>query len=325
MYPESDEEFRKAIELMGKCLPAPPGKYRVCMWDNWELSSSGYTFEEAMSPYFAGDFDDPEEAIRIATWRTIHGRRRSPDGEDYQVYDEKGRYLGGNPFLDRDVREARIEAYRRWLKEKGAVIRTDDAWLFTERLKNAFLEACHLHGDQVRKGTKIPYVSHLMAVASLVMENGGNENEVAAALLHDAAEDHGGREALRRIRDRFGCDVEEIVAGCTDTLEDPKPPWKPRKEEYLERLRKASPSVKLVAAADKLHNARAMLADYRVVGEELWKRFNASKADLLWYHREVTEVLRAGGPAPLVEDLDRVVTELEQLASACPKSTEAGK
>ena len=154
-----------------------------------------------------------------------------------------------------------------------------------------------------------------MAVASLVLENGGDEDEAIAALLHDAAEDQGGHATLEKIRQRFGARVAEIVDGCTDTYEDPKPDWKERKEKLLERLAGASPSVRLVAAADKLHNARAMLADYRAIGPLLWYRFNAPKEDLLWYHRAVTETLKQAGTSPLIEELDRVVTELEKLTS----------
>lgn len=186
---------------------------------------------------------------------------------------------------------------------------------FTGRLKEAFSEAYDLHRTQLRKGTEIPYISHLMAVASLVLENGGGEAEAAAALLHDAAEDQGGRPTLERIRQRFGDRVADIVSGCSDTFEDPKPPWRQRKEDYLLHLPNASPSVILVASADKLHNARCMLADYRQIGEELWERFNASKEDLLWYHRAVTDALKKAGTSPLIEELDRVVGELKRLSS----------
>jgi hypothetical protein len=318
MYPKNDDEFRKGIDTMATYLPAPPGKYRVCMWNDRELSSSRCTFVQAMSPAFVGEFDNPEEAVRFATWRTIHGRRHSLDGEDYQVYDEKGRYLGGNPFQDKRegrIPEARLEAYRRCLEARKDVIPQSDTWLFTERLKLAFSLAADLHAGQFRKGTQIPYVSHLMAAASLVMENEGDEDEIAAALLHDAAEDQGGEETLKKIRETFGRKVADIVDGCTDTYEVPKPDWKPRKEKYLRRLAIAPPSVRLVAAADKLHNARTTLADYRTIGDKVWERFNAPKEELLWYHRSVTEALKKAGSNPLVEELDRVVGELERLAS----------
>lgn len=185
---------------------------------------------------------------------------------------------------------------------------------FASNLSSAMRYASRIHATQLRKETRIPYISHLLAVASLVLENGGGQDEAIAALLHDAAEDCGGRRRLADIRQRFGPKVARIVAGCTDTFEDPKPAWKPRKESYLQDLPEALRSVRLVAAADKLHNARCVLADYRAFGDKLWRRFNAPKDQLLWYHRAVTEALRKGGSNPLVEELDRVVTELERLA-----------
>ena len=276
---------------------APPGKYRVLMWDWWEVNSSGYTIEEALTPTVIREFDDAEEALRFARSQPSNG-----GFDEYSVYDEWGRYLGGN-------RESRGPKPR-------PVIPKTPAPPFTNRLDEAFALARELHGKQLRKGTKIPYLSHLMAVASLVIENGGGEDETIAALLHDAVEDQGGEPTLEKIRQRFGPRVAEIVDGCTDTYEDPKPEWKGRKEGFLKRLAAASPSVRLVASADKLHNARAVLADFRAIGEDVWKRFNAPKAEVLWYHRAVTEALKEAGPSPLVEELDRVVTELERLASA---------
>ena len=186
---------------------------------------------------------------------------------------------------------------------------------FAAEFSRAFEYAAKIHATQLRKETRIPYVSHLIAVAGLVLENGGGEDEAIAALLHDAAEDCGGRKTLAQIERKFGRKVARIVDGCTDTYEDPKPPWKPRKEKYLSRLPGEPRSVRLVSAADKLHNARCMLADYRAIGDELWKRFNAPPRDLLWYHRAVTEALKKAGSNPLVEELERVVGELERLAS----------
>ena len=137
-----------------------------------------------------------------------------------------------------------------------------------QRYGKALAYAAEKHAGQKRKGTKIPYISHPLAVASLVLEYGGGEDEVIAALLHDVAEDAGGQEALDEIRAKFGMGVAAIVEGCTDTLEKPKPKWRPRKEAYVEHLQGAPPSVRLVAAADKLHNARAILKDYRAIGDE---------------------------------------------------------
>ncbi len=138
------------------------------------------------------------------------------------------------------------------------------------RFEDALAYAARLHAGQRRKGTDIPYVSHLLAVASLAIENGADEDEAIAALLHDAVEDQGGRRRLHAIRRRYGARVAELVAGCTDADVTPKPPWRQRKVRYLEHLRTASPSVRLVSACDKLHNARAILADYRRLGDALW-------------------------------------------------------
>jgi (p)ppGpp synthase/HD superfamily hydrolase len=148
---------------------------------------------------------------------------------------------------------------------------------YGEKLEHALLYASRLHRNQVRKGTSTPYITHLLAVASIVGENGGTEDEVVAALLHDAPEDQGGEATLRDIRLRFGDEVAEIVDGCTDTYQDPKPPWRERKERYLAHLANAPDSVRLVSSADKLHNARSVLSDYMLVGEDLWTRFNGKK------------------------------------------------
>lgn len=187
---------------------------------------------------------------------------------------------------------------------------------YGEELQRALVYASRLHRDQYRKGTRVPYITHLLAVAAIVGENGGTENEVVAALLHDAPEDQGGLATLEDIRARFGDEVAEIVEGCTDTFEDPKPPWRERKEAYLAHLAGASDSVRLVSAADKLHNARTVLSDYRFLGEDLWERFNGGREGTLWYYRAIVDGLRKVDSAPLIEDLDRVVTELERLASA---------
>lgn len=187
---------------------------------------------------------------------------------------------------------------------------------YGEKIERALVYASRLHKDQYRKGTRIPYVTHLLAVASIVGENGGTEDEVVAALLHDAPEDQGGEATLAEIRARFGAEVAEIVAGCTDTYEDPKPPWRERKEAYIAHLDRAPDSVRLVSAADKLHNARAVLSDYRLLGEDLWERFNGGKEGTLWYYRAIVDVLGAGREDPLVEEMNRVVTELARLAGA---------
>jgi len=185
----------------------------------------------------------------------------------------------------------------------------------TPRFEEALVFATQLHAEQWRKGTNIPYIGHLLAVASIVLENGGDEDAAIAGLLHDAIEDQGGVATREEIRRRFGETVVEIVNGCTDADVLPKPPWRVRKEAYIEHLRVASPAVRLVSAADKLHNARAVLADYRELGEELWMRFHGGRDGTLWYYRSVTDALRQAGTSPLVEELERVVSEIERLAS----------
>jgi GTP pyrophosphokinase len=182
------------------------------------------------------------------------------------------------------------------------------------RFEEALVYAAQLHATQVRKATNVPYISHLMAVSSLVLEHNGNEDEAIAALLHDAVEDQGGLPTLAEIQRRFGDTVAEIVHACSDSEVTPKPPWRARKEAYLAHLSQVSPSVRLVSAADKLHNARSILLDYRALGEELWGRFKGGKEGTLWYYRELANIFQQLGPASLSEELSRTVKELEQIA-----------
>jgi (p)ppGpp synthase/HD superfamily hydrolase len=184
----------------------------------------------------------------------------------------------------------------------------------TERFTRALTVACELHRTQARKGTQIPYVAHLLGVASIALEHGANEDEAIGAVLHDAVEDQGGAPTLARIETEFGKAVGEIVAGCTDTDRDPKPPWRERKEEYIAKIATKSPSTRLVSAADKLHNARAILADYRVVGDELWGRFSGGRDGTLWYYRALVDAFARAGRSRLVDELDRTVSEIELLA-----------
>jgi (p)ppGpp synthase/HD superfamily hydrolase len=189
--------------------------------------------------------------------------------------------------------------------------------VLTERFEKALVYATRLHRDQKRKGSGVPFVSHLLAVCELTLEYGGGEDEAIAALLHDAVEDQGGEVARTDILREFGPVVTEIVDGATDADEWPKPPWRPRKEAYIESLRHASRSVRLVVACDKLHNARSMVMDYRIFGEALWSRFSGRREGSLWYYRAMVDVFRAGAGSPVVDELDRVVTELERLAASC--------
>jgi len=186
--------------------------------------------------------------------------------------------------------------------------------MLTERYADALQLAWRLHHGQLRKGTQIPYVSHLIAVSSLALEHGANEDEAIAALLHDAVEDAGGLATLDMIRQRFGAAVAAIVDGCTDADVEPKPPWRPRKEAYLAHLASASLSVRLVSNADKLHNARSILSDLRVHGPALWGRFNAPKEGTLWYYRSLVQAFARHGRTPLVDELDLTVSAIEALA-----------
>jgi len=182
------------------------------------------------------------------------------------------------------------------------------------RFAEAFRLAAEKHASQTRKKTDVPYISHLMSVAALVLEAGGDEDQTIAALLHDVVEDCGGEPVLEEVRRNFGGRVARIVAGCTDAYTIPKPAWKQRKLDYLEVLRRADDDVRLVSAADKLHNVRTILADYRAEGDAVWERFSGRRDGTLWYYRAVLDVLSGGNPNRLVGELRRVVTELETLA-----------
>ena len=179
------------------------------------------------------------------------------------------------------------------------------------RFAEALVYAAEVHAGQSRKGTTVPYVSHVLGVCALVLEDGGGEDEAIAALLHDAVEDGGGPPVLEEIRRRFGDRVAEIVWACSDTDETPKPPWKERKTRYIAHVRAAGPDARRVSCADKLHNARSMVRDYRLVGERLWDRFSASAEDNLWYYRSLVQAFRQPGSTALVDELERVVGELE--------------
>lgn len=188
--------------------------------------------------------------------------------------------------------------------------------MLSERFREALGLAFELHKDQRRKGTDVPYLAHLLAVSAIVLEHGGGEDEAIAALLHDAAEDQGGRKTLERIRRRFGERVAAVVEGCTDAWEEPKPPWRGRKEAYLAHLPGADARVRLVSCADKLHNARAILADYRRLGEGLWARFQGGREGTLWYYRALADAFLEHGPPELARELDEVVRRLEAEATS---------
>jgi GTP pyrophosphokinase len=182
------------------------------------------------------------------------------------------------------------------------------------RFVEALSYAAILHKDQVRKGSPVPYVAHLLGVCSIAFEHGATEDEAIAALLHDAVEDQGGQPVLEEIRLRFGDNVAMIVEGCTDADTIPKPPWEARKRAYVDHLQTAADSVRLVSCADKLHNARSIVADYRVYGEDLWPRFKGGRAGTLWYYRALADSFLQLGPKRIADELNRVVLELEHLA-----------
>jgi (p)ppGpp synthase/HD superfamily hydrolase len=156
-------------------------------------------------------------------------------------------------------------------------------------------------------------MAHLLAVASLVLEDGGDEEQAIAALLHDAPEDQGGQETLEAIRLRFGARVADIVDGCTDTYESPKPPWRQRKELYLDHLHTASEEVCRVSLADKLHNARSILIDLLRCGDGVWERFNGGKAGTLWYYHSLLRVFRSRSQSPMVTELGFVLQRIDSL------------
>ncbi|MHB1045287.1 MAG: HD domain-containing protein [Thermoanaerobaculia bacterium] len=186
--------------------------------------------------------------------------------------------------------------------------------MLSTKFDDALAFALDLHREQSRKGTGVPYVSHLLSVAALVLEHGGTEDQAIAALLHDAVEDQGGRPTAERIRERFGDVVAEIVDGCTDTDVSPKPPWRLRKEAYVARVRNEPAHVRLVSAADKLHNARTMVTDLRIHGPALWERFNAGRDETLWYLESLVAAFREAGTTPIVEELARTVAELRAVS-----------
>jgi len=187
----------------------------------------------------------------------------------------------------------------------------------THRFREALSLAFDLHHAQRRKGSGVPYMAHLLAVASMVLESGGDEDTAIAALLHDAVEDQGGEKTLQRVRARFGDRVAEWVAACSDSLENPKPPWKERKEKFLTRLGEAPSPVLLIALADKIHNARCIVADLAREGLSVWGRFQGGRDGTLWYYKSLAHIFRTRGLYPeLSTTLCELVTHMERAACA---------
>jgi (p)ppGpp synthase/HD superfamily hydrolase len=184
----------------------------------------------------------------------------------------------------------------------------------TKRFLDALGYSFGLHRNQLRKATGVPYFAHIMGTTALVIENGGDEDEAIAALLHDSVEDQGGLPVLDEIRRLFGDRVAEIVDGCTDAYSIPKRPWRERKEIYLEKLASADLKTRRVSLADKLHNARCLLDTIIIDGEKTWSRFNGGKQGTLWYYRSLVDVFNMTGSDAMTVEFTRVVHEIQNLS-----------
>jgi (p)ppGpp synthase/HD superfamily hydrolase len=178
----------------------------------------------------------------------------------------------------------------------------------SKQYDEALVYASELHRTQVRKGSGTPYIAHLLSVSSRVLSAGGTEVQAIAGLLHDAAEDQGGQATLDVIKGRFGNDVAQIVADCTDSWVEPKPAWRPRKEAYLSSLPRKPATSLLVSLADKVDNAEAILNDHRNIGDEVWGRFTGGREGTIWYYRRLSEIFRAELPGALAQQLALTVS-----------------
>jgi len=194
--------------------------------------------------------------------------------------------------------------------------------VLSSRFEEALILATRLHTNQVRKGARIPYVAHLLAVTALVLEDGGDEDQAIAALLHDAVEDQGGIETLDEIRKLFGERVAHIVEGCSDSFESPKLPWKERKVNYLRHLREANIDVLRVSLADKLHNACSILRDLQQNGDVIWERFKGGKNGTLCYYRSLVAIFHENDFSPMVAELQCVLNKIEGLTKRSEQAAE---
>jgi hypothetical protein len=188
----------------------------------------------------------------------------------------------------------------------------------TERFLAAVAVAEDIHGRQRRTGTEIPYMAHLLVVCGLTIEDGGDEDQAITALLHDSVEDGGGRPVLERIERSFGSRVASMVEELSDSIDgDADEPWIERKRSYLEHLPEVTDEgVLRVALADKVHNARSLVRDYRNEGHALWERFTQKTArDQLWYYGGLAGFFQVRRPGGLTEDLVRAVRELAWLVA----------
>lgn len=179
-----------------------------------------------------------------------------------------------------------------------------------DRIADAIAMCVRVHAGQTRKGSRAPYVFHPLAVAGLVADAGGDEDQIVAAILHDAVEDGGGEPMRAEIEERFGPEVAAIVTAASDTDQTPKPPWRPRKEAFVARIRGESPRVKLVVAADKVHNVQALERDLETVGPDVWTRFNGGRDGTIWYYRAVAEAIAEGWDHALARELVREAARL---------------
>lgn len=188
--------------------------------------------------------------------------------------------------------------------------------LLTSRFDEALIYARELHTRQLRKSSQIPYFAHLMGVTALVLEAGGDEDMAIAALLHDAVEDQGGTKTLAEIQQRFGDRVANIVDSCSNSYFFPKAPWKERKEDYIQHLKSTSAEARIVSLADKLHNARSILRDLRINGENnTWSKFNGGKDGTLWYYRTLVSTFKRFADSYLIDELERVVNRIEEISA----------
>jgi len=186
----------------------------------------------------------------------------------------------------------------------------------TERFSDAVKLAVWLHRDQVRKGTDVPYISHLLRVAGMVLEFGSDEDTAIAAVLHDAVEDQGGLPTAMLIRERFGKRVQRFVLGCSDSvtgMDQPKRPWRERKEATITAIKDIDPETRLIIACDKLDNLRSMVNAYPDTGPEFWKRFSGGREGTLWYYHSMIAVLRDAGDCPLLTELEITLARLETM------------
>ena len=183
-----------------------------------------------------------------------------------------------------------------------------------KRFEEALVYACRLHASQTRKQSKVPYIAHLLGVTAIVLEDGGSEDEAIAALLHDAVEDQGGLATLEEIKQKFGETVAEIVLAVTDSYSEPKPPWRERKESYIQTIKGDSPSAIRVSLADKVYNAHAILDDLHRDGDAAWEKFNGGKVGTLWYYDQLIIEFSTHGSSALLAELTGIVEQIKAAA-----------